>query len=420
MFGLAQRWPNTTGIFRVADNLARALINSGKCSLKFSATEMEWQFRAIKYAEDSSDFQGMGFPHSTWRYHLFRKFLKANQQAADAAGFSKIWWRMARNLLHRSVYAFNPKSIEETSLNWANVFHSPFFSIPNKVRGRKNLSAFITVHDIIAILFPEYVEGTSKNQQHYLKTIIDGIQNDDWVICVSQKSKGDLCNYRKDIDPRRVFVTPLGASDWFYPCRDAAKLEMVQAKYKIPAGQYILSVCTFEPRKNLAHLIRCFSQLVRLEPLNDLRLVLVGSLGWKYESIFKELTGTDEAIRNRIILAGRVADEDMAAMYSGAIAFVYPSLYEGFGLPPLEAMQCGIPVITSNTSSLPEVVGNAGIMVDPHDADALCQAMIQLATKTDLRQAMCQKSLDQAGLFSWAHCANQTLAAYDTAVNSKS
>jgi glycosyltransferase involved in cell wall biosynthesis len=419
-FGHIQRWPNgSAGINRVVDNLARALIHSGKCSLNFSAMESELHYYTIKYVEDSSEFQGICLPHSAWRYQSFWEFPEANRRANDATGLSKIWWRMVRKLMHHSANPSNPKFIQERSLNWADVFHSPFYAIPNQVRGRKNLRIFITVYDLIAILFPQYFESDS-NKPHPCQIILDSIRDDDWVVCISQKTKEDLCNHRKDIDPRRVFVTPLAASEWFYPCRDAAQMEAVRSKYKIPAGQYLLSLCTFEPRKNLAHLIRCFSQLVRQEPLKDLRLVLAGSLGWKYESIFAELTRTDGAVRERIIIAGRVADEDMAALYSGATAFIYPSLYEGFGLPPLEAMQCGTPVITSNTSSLPEVVGNAGIMVDPRDTDGLCQAMLRLVTETDLRQMMSKKSLEQAGRFSWAHCADQTIAAYETAVNSKS
>lgn len=109
----------------------------------------------------------------------------------------------------------------------------------------------------------------------------------------------------------------------------------------------------------------------------------------------------------------------MAALYSGSLFFAYPSFYEGFGLPPLEAMQCGTPVITSNTSSLPEVVGDAGIMVDPQDGDALCQAMLKLASDANLRAAMSQKSLQQATQFSWTGCADQTITAYQAAVSGK-
>jgi glycosyltransferase involved in cell wall biosynthesis len=417
IFGHMQRWPNgAAGIHRVVDNVARALLRSGKCSLSFSASEAELYYYAIKYVEESPNFQRISFPHAAWPYQSFWRFQKADQRAEAATGLSRICWRMARKLMRHFACPINPTTIQEPSLNWADVFHSPHYSIPDQVRGRKNLSAFLTVYDLIAILFPQYFET---HQMIHSKFILDSIQDDNWVISISQRTKEDLCNYRKDIDPRRVFVTPLAASDWFYPCKDNLIIEKVRSKYKIPAGQFILSLCTLEPRKNLAHLIRCFSQLVQQEPLKDLRLVLAGGRGWKNDSIFAELTGTDGAIRERVIIAGRVADEDMAALYSGAIAFVYPSLYEGFGLPPLEAMQCGVPVITSNTSSLPEVVGDAGIMVDPKDGDALCQAMLKLVSNGDLRQTMSQKSLEQAKKFSWEQCASQTLAAYETAVNSK-
>ena len=275
---------------------------------------------------------------------------------------------------------------------------------------------FLTVYDLIPILHPQYFERLAGGGDHPVKAIVDGIGREDWVVCISQKTKEDLCNYRKDIDPRRVFVTHLGASKWFYPCKDSRAITTVRAKLKIPAKRYVLSVCTLEPRKNLAHLIRCFAQLIQQERLPDLHLVLVGKLGWKYESIFSEFNDA-QGLRDRIIITGFVADDDLAALYSDALFFVFPSLYEGFGLPPLEAMQCGVPVITSNTSSLPEVVGNAGIMVDPRDGDGLCEAMLRLASDGSLRAELAGKSLDQAKHFSWAQCADQTLTAYQTAMS---
>jgi glycosyltransferase involved in cell wall biosynthesis len=122
-------------------------------------------------------------------------------------------------------------------------------------------------------------------------------------------------------------------------------------------------------------------------------------------------------VRDRIVMTGYVAEDDLAPLYSGALAFVYPSLYEGFGLPPLEAMQCGTPVITSNTSSLPEVVGDAGIMVDPLDQDALCDALSRVHGSAALRRELSRRSLARARQFSWERCIDQTLAAYRTALS---
>lgn len=178
-----------------------------------------------------------------------------------------------------------------------------------------------------------------------------------------------------------------------------------------------MSLNTLEPRKNLGHLIQCFRKLVYQEKINDLYLVLAGGKGWLYNKLFEEIYRC-EALKDRVIVTGYVADEDLAALYSDALAFVYTSFYEGFGLPPLEAMQCGVPVITSNTSSLPEVVGDAGIMVAPTDADMLCHSMLALYTKSSLREAMSLKSLERAKQFSWEKCTQETLAAYKFALNS--
>jgi glycosyltransferase involved in cell wall biosynthesis len=151
------------------------------------------------------------------------------------------------------------------------------------------------------------------------------------------------------------------------------------------------------------------------ERIDDLYLVLTGVQGWHFDQIFEEIANADE-VRDRIILTGFVPDGDLAPLYSGALAFVYLSLYEGFGLPPLEAMQCGTPVITSNTSSLPEVVGDAGIMIAPTDGDALCQALLDLYNDPALGQAMSRKSLERAKLFSWEKTVERTIDAYKLAL----
>ena len=194
----------------------------------------------------------------------------------------------------------------------------------------------------------------------------------------------------------------------------------VRERYGIPPGSpYLLSLSTLEPRKNLAHTIRSFAAIVQSNAAPGLHLVLAGGKGWLFDDIIYEIKLAGTAVRDRIILTGFVEDTDLAPLYSGATAFVFPSLYEGFGLPPLEAMQCGTPVITSNTSSLPEVVGDAGIMLDPKDQDGLCQAMLDVYNKPELRSQMSQKSLAQAAKFSWERCAEETISAYRTAISAK-
>ena len=188
------------------------------------------------------------------------------------------------------------------------------------------------------------------------------------------------------------------------------KEQSLKKKYGIPDAPYILSLCTLEPRKNIDQIIRAFAKLVNESQIQELNLVLVGPKGWMFDKIFDAIA-TNTTVKNKIFITGFIPDEDLASIYSEAMMFVYPSFYEGFGLPPLEAMQCGTPVITSNVSSLPEVVGDAGIMVSPRDLDELCQAMLTVYKNPSLRQEMSEKSLHRASKFSWSRCALETAEA---------
>jgi glycosyltransferase involved in cell wall biosynthesis len=209
----------------------------------------------------------------------------------------------------------------------------------------------------------------------------------------------------------RVFVTHLGASNNFYKESNTDKIQETLDKYNIPQGRYILGLSTLEPRKNTAHLIRCFFKILLENKYDDVYLVLAGSKGWLYEEIF-QTADSHSSLKDKVIFTGFIDDKDLSSIYSGASFFVYPSLYEGFGLPPLEAMQCGLPVITSNNSSLPEVVGDAGIMVDATDESQLCQAMTKLLNDPNLCQQLSKQALQQSQNFSWEKCAAETIAIY--------
>ena len=171
-------------------------------------------------------------------------------------------------------------------------------------------------------------------------------------------------------------------------------------------------MCTLEPRKNLRHLVDVFNR-IRPELDDSTRLVLVGTKGWEIEKLFDKLRPSE---RKAIVVTGYVEDEDLSPLYSDAIAFVYPSLYEGFGLPPLEAMQCGLPVITSDNSSLPEVVGDAGLLVSAVSEDALGDAMLRVYRDKALREHLVSAGRKRASQFSWKRCGDITIAAYRDAM----
>ncbi|MEP7087662.1 MAG: glycosyltransferase family 1 protein [Gemmatimonadota bacterium] len=276
----------------------------------------------------------------------------------------------------------------------------------------------LTVYDLIPVLFPElFAHGMALTVKQIFDNILRSIGPEDFFLCISEATKDDLCA-QLGIDPVRAAVTPLAASpDLFYPDSNDASVRSIGAKYAIPEGaKYLLSVNTLEPRKNMQHAIRCFNELIQAERIRDLYFVLVGTNGWEFEEILATVADANLAA-DRIIVTGFVPDEDLASLYSGALAFVYPSFYEGFGLPPLEAMQCGTPVITSNTSALPEVVGDAGIMVDPRDANALSQAMLTMYRQPAVRAQLALKSEQRARQFSWIRYTDAVVAGYEEALS---
>lgn len=287
-----------------------------------------------------------------------------------------------------------------------DVFHftSPFKRMPTRNLLKKRV--ILTIYDMIPVLYPEYI---SRFGYIAFKRSIASLNPNDFIICISNKTKQDICDYLS-FNPDNVFVTYLAADKVFQKIDSIELINKIKQKYGIGSCPYLLSVCTLEQRKNILFLIRAFRKLVYEMKSFECNLVLVGSFGSGIKPMLTQIA--DLGLASRIIFTGYVPDEDLAAIYSGSLAFVYPSLYEGFGLPPLEAMQCGTPVVTSNTSSLPEVVGDAGIMIDPMDEDALCQAILDIVDNESLRAKLASKGLQRSREFTWKKCAEQTVDVY--------
>lgn len=405
-----------TGVFRVVENLANGLADSKDIELNLCATaSLEAVSQSLDYLQDSYSISKLPFIFPAPQENLYRKITKLINRINKQTPIN-IRLKVIRKILYfaNNFISKNTDLLNNHQISGVELFHSPFHPLPEFLSS-KNLTRVLTIYDLIPILYPQFFEF---NEDHLIKKVVESLQPDDWVTCISNATKNDLCNYLSTINPDQVIVTHLAASELFYPCNNQEQIDLIKAKYNIPTDvPYILSLSTLEPRKNIDHTIRCFAKLVEQENIKDLYLVLVGTKGWDFDKIFQELSNLF-ALKDRIIITGYVADEDLAPLYSGAIAFVYPSFYEGFGLPPLEAMQCGVPVITSNTSSLPEVVGDAGIMVSPTDTDALCQSMLNLYNKSDIRELMSSKSIEQAKQFSWQKCTQETIKTYKLALNS--
>lgn len=400
-----------TGVFRTVEEVALGLARCDDANLFFCAGECNFT-ECQEYVIHNRALAGVPFIRSANLLARIRDYVSANTLNGDESTV-RCLRNPVVNKLFQAVKCYAPP-LDKTSLHTPTIYHSPFDMVPLPLlRAHKNLKLFLTIYDLIPVLYPQFFVTA---QDRYQRQRIGPLENDGYFLCISSATKNDLCSCFPRIHPERVFVTHLAASEAFFPCTDPVAMMTVRNRYRIPDNlRYLLSVCTLEPRKNIALTIRSFIQLLRQEQLPDLALVLVGSYGWDYGDILEEIDMARE-LKGKIILTGYVPDHDLAPLYSGAVAFVYPSHYEGFGLPPLEAMQCGIPVITSNTSSLPEVVGEAGIMIDPNDGDALSQAMLDVYRNSSLRESLSQKSLKQAHLFSWDKTAKATIAAYRAAL----
>jgi glycosyltransferase involved in cell wall biosynthesis len=412
-----------TGIFRVIEEILLELhqrddVSVCPVALNQEATIWDDVSSRLYFEKEQTDLLSSFDKTHHSRFHLntlYTKLIHFQRRLIRASGSKDaLRYKMGRALeiVGNQLARRDASALPQTSKY--DVYHGSYFPLPDADR-LPDIPRVLTIYDMIPVLFPEFfVPKVNQRAISLLESI--NIQKD-WIICISEQTKHDFCEY-SGMDSARVFVTPLAAAAHFYPVKDLSNIQNILAKYKIPQNPYILSLCTLEPRKNLDLLIRAFSNLVQAHPNTDLNLVLVGTSGWKNDKIFQAVQENSQ-LKKRIVFTGYVPDQDLAPIYSGALTFVYPSLYEGFGLPPLEAMQCGTPVITSNSSSLPEVVGDAGILVDPKDQSELSHAIWRLANDAELRLDLSQKSLVRAQQFSWEKCVDKTISVYKTAMNSK-
>jgi glycosyltransferase involved in cell wall biosynthesis len=264
-----------------------------------------------------------------------------------------------------------------------------------------------TIHDLSFEHIPETFKWRSRVQLRL--TVRATARRAAHVVAPSEFTRRDLVE-TYGLDPARVTAIPLAVSPRFRPVEDAAELERVRRLYGI-AGEYVLAVGSIQPRKNLARLVRAYSALRRERGRSNLpQLVLVGKKGWLYGDTLRAIE--EAGLGGAVVLTGYVREDDLPALYSGALCFAYPSFYEGFGLPPLEAMSCGAPVLTGNLTSLPEVVGDAGLTVDPLDTDALASALARLIDDDALRADFRERGLRRARTFDWRDTARMTLKVY--------
>lgn len=355
---------------------------------------------------------------NNYLYHIVQGMIEADQSRK----ISLIHFKKSNDDIYKKVddvvigsFPFdiiNPitlsRSIKEAKID---VFHLPSHMFPqiSPFFMNKDVKKVLTVHDLIPLIFAKKLPFYYKFWGPTLKLIKN---RSDFIITDSFNSQNDLINYLH-IPEEKIKVIPLAPNKNFKFIKNKSVIrEELEFKYHIPSP-YILYVGHVELRKNIPLLIESFYKLLKKGVKT--KLVIIGKPGYGFEEITKKVESL--GLSKHVTFLGYVPDQDLIKFYNAADLFVFPSLYEGFGLPPLEAMACGSPVVTSNTSSLPEVMGDAGFTLDPNDSKAFADTMQQIMTNESLKAEMSDKSLKRAKMFSWEKTANETWQVYEEVFN---
>ncbi len=324
-------------------------------------------------------------------YNAYQK-AKLNYSWLSLANVELRDFRIPNRLFFISSRYLNQPKIDKL-LKGVDVYFNPhFFIAPLSPRCKK----IITFHDLSFVRYPYFFSWRKRTWQRFLMNAQQEAQQADKIIAVSQSTKNDLIDLY-GIASKKIKVIYSGVGHQFKPIKN------IKNKYNLP-DKFILYFGTIEPRKNLIGLIKAF-ELLRDKQV--VKLVIAGAKGWLYQDIFQ--AAQESKYSQDVIFTGFIKEEDKPALYNLAKLFVYPSFFEGFGFPPLEAMACGLPTVVSHTSSLPEVVGQGALMVDPYNIDELAWAMETALTDNSLRKQLSQKGINQAKKFSWSKCAKETL-----------
>ena len=389
------------GIFNVAKNLLIEFMKRDDVEVSLFSREYNRKL-AIKNLKKYANAENLPCQFNGFLYSFTRMTAKVilNLFPDSISDFLKVKLRIFVNKCIKILKS--KKSPENIIYNQTNqkkeFFFSPIFAIPEKF---KNCHECIFIHDTI----PAILDGYAQRNGWFFE-LCDSLNSQSICFANSLCTKKDFLKYLPHLKPENIIVTPLACDERFKPA-SSDEIKNAKAKYKIPSEKkYIFSLCTLEPRKNLLRTVRCFADFIRKNNIDDLVFVLGGAHWDRFIKLLESEVSNFENLKDKILKIGYVDDADQATLYSGALFFVYTSQYEGFGLPPLEAMSCGTPVITSNNSSLPEVVGDAGIMIDYDDDEAHIKAYEDYYFNEELRKENSKKGLEQARKFSWEKCAD--------------
>jgi glycosyltransferase involved in cell wall biosynthesis len=300
---------------------------------------------------------------------------------------------------------FDPRKMRS-----AQIYHTPLDAIPAEVKSYPHIKTVFTAHDLMPFIRPDLApEGFYQT----LKPAYDSIDRNTTIVAVSNSTKLDLLNYRPDLSADQIKVVYLAADkNIFYHNNEKAEFTRAKIKYGLKTDSYFLCLNRFQKYKNTQLVIDSYIQLVESNQIKDIALLLIG----KFKNDLIKMQTLDKYKNYNIVFLEWVADDELSVLYSNCLCFIYMSLFEGFGLPVLEAMQCGAPVICSNVKSLPEVAGEAAILLNPDSIDDLCNAMLNYFNNANLRLKKSSESISRSSMFSWDKHTNEVVSLYQELV----
>ena len=386
-----------TGVYRSVERLGRAFVERHADTVKFCAADSAeaWAL-SLAYWRRTHGTRGEFVPQGGGECFLriHDELIRWNAKGKGSAPF-RLGRRVLREMSQR--LQFTAPRLPASEFSGA-VYHSPFYGFPAASGGAARV---LTINDLVNLSHPELTGGSAEP----MRGIVASIRPSDWIVCISEWTRNELLSIVPSLSPERVRVVLLGVDGEFRPCTET-EVSASRAAFALDRP-YFLSVATQEKRKNLPFLIGAFDKLLSRRPDCQAELVLIGAPGGGSEAV----KATSRA-KGRVRWLGFVNEAHLAPLYTGALAFAFPSLFEGFGLPALEAMQCGCPVIASQGSALTEVVGEGGERIDPRNEEAWSHALeVRYDSETERAQWRA-KGTAWVSRFSWKKTADDYMAIY--------
>lgn len=311
-----------------------------------------------------------------------------------------------RNSVYKIIYNTLPIQYRWFFKEKVDLTHFFNYHIPPGVNGKK----IVTVHDMAYKRFPETVRFKTRTMLDL--NLKKSVSRADLIITVSEFSKQEILSFFPECEGKIEVVYNGVDLNMFRPISDQVMIENIKQKYNLK-GDFLLYLGTIEPRKNIERLLEAYS-LLKNRSIDCPKLVLAGGKGWLDSGIFSTLENLN--LKDSVVFTGYISDDDVPVLMNASQAFLFPSLYEGFGMPVLEAMACGVPVLTSNLSSLPEVVGDTAVLVDPFSKDSIRDGIIKLLTDNNLRESLKKKGLERSRKFSWSKVTRDLYMIYESLV----